>query len=111
MQEVAIDALAAARLARLVRTDTITDPVREVVLGAAYRRRRQSLHPSVKTWADHAVLDRDRPMVAELLSCPWCVAMWCALGVAVARRAAPRTWGPVARMLAMAYAAGWIESR
>ncbi len=111
MQEVVIDALAAARLSRLVRTDRITAPAREVVLARAYRRRRLTMHPSVSSWSDHAVLDRDPPKIAVLLDCPWCVGVWVAAAIAVAGRLAPRAWRPAARALAVAYAAGWIESR
>ena len=47
----------------------------------------------------------------ELLDCPWCLAIWTGLGVVVARRAAPRAWQPVARVLAVAMIAGAIADR
>lgn len=79
----AVDALAAYRLTRLVTRDTITKRHRERIVA------------------------RGGP-VAELVQCSWCTGMWAAAAVVVARRTVPRAWGPVADALAMAAVVGLI---
>ncbi len=103
----AVDVLATARLVRLVRADRITRPVREAVIREAYLAR-GVLEPS-GSWEDHVYADDDPPAVATLVGCPWCLAVWVGLAVALARRAAPRLWDPVARGLALSYLAAVIE--
>lgn len=88
-----VDALAVARLTRLVTEDTL--PPLEAARSAAYR----------------AVQARHGEDWAEGLVCPWCVSVHLAAVALVARRVAPRAWSTVARGLAFSYAAGWLNSR
>lgn len=92
MIEVALDVLAAARLARLVRRDTITAPARD--------------------WIDVRAYDGDADVapyafVRDLLDCPWCATVWTA-GAILALRRIPG--GRVVRdLLAVAAVAGFVE--
>lgn len=109
-----VDALAVYRLTRLVVGDTITKPLRERWIAAAYRRAgrigRDPHDVGPGYWSDQVVLDGDTaPKLAVLVTCPWCSAVYVAAGVAVARRVAPRTWRPLARFLAAAAVAAALE--
>lgn len=89
-----VDALAAARLTRLWTQDSFPPVV------ATQRRAYAVLH------------ERHGVVWAEgLTSCPWCVGVWAAGGVVLARRAAPRAWAPLADLLAAAWVAGWANTR
>jgi hypothetical protein len=57
-------ALATARLTRLITQDTITDPLRDQV-------------------------SKVHPMVDELVHCPWCAGVWAAGAILLADRTAP----------------------
>jgi hypothetical protein len=81
-----VDGLACARLTRLLRQDTITAPLRSRLVERAVASGRFG--------------------VVELLSCPWCTAVWVAGGVVAARALAPRAWPWAARLLAVAQLAG-----
>lgn len=111
MQAMMVDVLATARLVRLLRRDVIAAPLREALVREAYAARGvDSIQKrGVSTWQDLAVLDEDPPKLAELLGCSWCLGVWCAAGVAVARRTAPRLWDPLARVLAASFVATVIE--
>lgn len=102
-----VDALAAARLVRLVRADSITRHLRGEVIEAAYRRR-PSIGLADVPPEERVVLDDDPPPVAKLVTCAWCLGVWAAVGVVVARRVAPRWWPPVARALAMSHVVGML---
>lgn len=78
------DTLAASRLVRLVTEDSITQPLRDFV-------------------DDHAP-----DKISELVTCPWCMGVWIAGGVMVARRYAPGVWKHAARVLALAELASLI---
>lgn len=88
--EALIDALAVARLTRLVQQDTVP-PVLEV-------RERLLARYSDRRWVD-------------LLDCPWCLSMWIAAAVAVARWRFPRAWPWVARVLAGSAVVGQLAER
>jgi len=90
LAESAVDALAVARLTHLLQDDEVW-PVRE--LRNAYLAR-----VGDSRWAD-------------LATCPWCLSMWLAGGVAAARAVAPRPWSWIARGLAASYVTGWLESQ
>ena len=111
MQAMMVDALATARLVRLVRRDVIAAPLREVLVREAYAARGIDSIPKrgVSTWEDLAVLDEDPPKLAELLGCSWCLGVWCAAAVVVARRTVPRLWDPLARLLALSFLGTVIE--
>lgn len=75
--------LAVMRLSRLVREDTILDPIRH----------RLVTHHRCSKW------------FPKFIRCPWCVSMWCAFGVVILRRVAPREWALTAEVLACSYVA------
>jgi hypothetical protein len=113
----AADVLAAYRLTRLVVADTITEPLRERVVGWAYRRADRGdenawtnlLGGRVETsWLDHASADEDPPKLATLVTCPYCAGVWVAAGVVLARRW--RWWPPVRDALALAAAAALVRA-
>jgi hypothetical protein len=89
--DLVVDALAVARLTRLVTTDEVPfGPARDLLLDAA---------PDSKA--------------ATLVSCDWCAGMWCAAAVAFARWRWPRAWPVLARVLAGSQVAGmagtWVD--
>lgn len=88
-----VDAVATYRLTRLVVQDDITAPLRAKVRHAAMR---QIDSPGIASKID------------TLISCPWCVSMWIAGGVYVARRAAPRAWAPLAAILVCSATSGLL---
>ena len=77
--------LAAARVTRLVTTDSITEPLRE----------------RLTRW----------PLAYELVTCPWCIGFWISLAwVAVWWTADGRAvW--LAAPFAVSYLVGWTEQR
>lgn len=81
------DALATARLTRLVTKDDITDRLRWPII-------RRSADGRLPAWC------------GEFIRCPWCVGMWAAAGVITARTIAPRAWRPLAAVLACSEVAG-----
>lgn len=95
-----IDALATARLTRLITRDSITEPLRDEWVMEAYERAGREA-PEFGT-----VFDEDPPMAATFITCPWCVSVWVGVGVVAARRFAPALWGPIARALALSQVAG-----
>lgn len=83
-----VEALAAARVTRLVTRDTVTRPAREHV-GRLEAEGRVPLG----SW--------------EFVRCPWCVGVWAALLVMVTRRRGRWLW----RVLAAAEVAGLLAGR
>lgn len=111
MSEPIIDALATHRLARLVASDTITQPVRDRLIMYWYARRgdRQARQGLPIDWTGRALRDGpDAPKLATLITCRWCSSIWCAFAVVIARRLSPRAWAPVARLLAFSSVAGLL---
>jgi hypothetical protein len=106
----AIDALAVARLTRLVVGDTITEPVRERVLEWVYRRAGDEQAAPVTGWTEYAHTDPEAPKLATLISCPWCVSVYFGMGVSLARRYVPG-WDLAAWALAASEVAGLVASR
>lgn len=108
-----IDALAAYRLTRLVTADTITEPPRRWLVQEAYAWQERTL-PEVQAGATVeervAADDEEPPKIATLLTCRWCAGVWCAAGVVLARRLAPRQWGVVADGLAISAAAALLAN-
>lgn len=84
LARLAVDALAVARLTRLVVADTWPP---------AERARQRAV--------DY-VAEKHGEEWAAGVTCPHCVSVYLAAGVALARRFAPRAWGPVAEFLALA---------
>ena len=83
-----IDALACYRLTRLVVADGITEPIRDRII--------TKRDGSTREWWE------------QLLTCRWCVGVWVAFGVMVARTELTDVWSPVAYALAIACAAPLI---
>lgn len=114
------DALATARLTRLITTDAITRPARARLIIEAYAlagdlptasRIDEALDSGLCTAADDEVLSAEcPPPVAKLLTCSWCTSIYVGLGVVLARRVAPRLWNPMATALAMSEVAGILAT-
>lgn len=103
-----IDALAVARLTRLVTVDTLTRPARAAVIRRAYGKEASEVSD---LFAEEMVRnDHDAPKLAELITCGWCSSMYCGAFVVVARAVAPRLWDPLARVLAASLVTGIVQS-
>lgn len=100
-----VDALATARLVRLVTKDVIAEPLRDRWIIEAYHWAGRDLKNSAPP-ETMMMLDDDPPKLASLITCPWCTGVWIAFGVVALRRLAPRFWDPVATALAMSHLAG-----
>lgn len=76
--ELIVNALAAVRLARLIRFDTIAAPARNWLFGlTAWGTTPRSVHRAA--WR-----------AQQAIGCPWCVTVWTALVVVVVRRTPAR---------------------
>lgn len=115
MTTLVVDAVATYRLTRLVTADAITAGLRDQAIRNAYVAQHgeavavdmeaETPHDS---WTDRAMGDLEPPALAKLLTCRWCAGVWIAAGVTVARRVAPRWWGPVADAATLAAAAALL---
>jgi hypothetical protein len=101
-----VDALAVARLTRLVTKDKIADPLREHWIAEAFYATGITAPSPGLDWQQMAVLDPLTPKRASFITCPWCTSFWLAAGVVAARRLCPRLWSPVAEALAFSHLAG-----
>lgn len=107
-----VDALAAARLTRLVTRDVITSRIRGAVIVESYTWSRGSYPPPTLRHLgssepeDYVEVDPDPPGLAYLVTCPWCAGFYVTLAVLAARRFAPRLWSPIATALAVSFVAG-----
>lgn len=91
MDDLVVDAFAAARLTRLVTTDTF---------------------PPVKALRERWVREFGQgSSLSELIECGWCAGFWITAAVRVARRVAPRWWGPVADVFAAAMVASYLVGK
>lgn len=95
-----LDALAVARLTRLVTQDTITAPLREKIAG---RRPGRVVGQQIVTAA--------RPKLAELTTCPWCVSPYLAAAVVALQALAPAVCLVVTAVLAFSMVAGLLAER
>ncbi len=85
--ETVVDALAVARLVRLIQEDDVpVGPAREWVLDVFGEAK-----------------------VTDLLTCVWCLSPWVAAGVALARHRFPRAWPVAARILAGSQVTGQLS--
>lgn len=91
MDDLIVDGLAAARITRLVTQDTF--PPAKAAREAWVRRFGQG------------------SSLAELIECGWCAGFWIAAGCRVARRVAPRWWGPVAEVFAVAMVGSYFVGK
>lgn len=108
------DALATARLTRLVTRDTISEPARAAAVRWAFRRADVDL-PALEVGetiseaiAAHEMAGGVVPRLATLVTCGACAGVWCAALVVAAGRVAPRAWEPVGRGLALSATAGLL---
>jgi hypothetical protein len=84
--DLVVDALAVARIVRLVQVDEIPlGDVREILLNLGGEAK----------WT-------------ELFRCVWCGSIWVGFGVVLARHLFPRTWPWIARALASSAVAGHL---
>lgn len=114
------DAAAAYRLTRLVTADTLTQPIRERIIEAAYvaQARGGEARASIAElgaaddpdrWQRAAEQDPRIPRIAELITCRWCAGMWVSLGITlIARRT--RWWAPIRDALALSAVAALAAS-
>lgn len=112
--DLAVDALAVSRITRFVTRDALGEFVRAPVIRLAYGwangiqgLTEEDLARSAREWDGVVDTDDAAPKLAVLVRCPWCVGIWVAAGVAIARTR-PRWWAPAARALAAAQVAGLI---
>lgn len=86
--DVVVDVLATYRLTRLLQQDDLP-PL-----------------PAVREW----LMKRfgSSPWSA-LIDCPWCLGVWCGLGVSLLRRVCPRLWDPIAHALAASAVTGLLS--
>lgn len=113
-----MDGLAAHRITRLLVADTITERPRSAFIRLVWQHTRgvgaaqqvQDEFPH-STWSERANEVEHPPAAATLVTCPWCMGVWVAGGVVLARAVAPRTWERVARPLALASIVGLLSAR
>lgn len=136
--DLALDALAAYRLTRLVSADVITRPLRVRLYKQQYSGtgvaggnwwsvwnpatgkiehddplpswvEEMDRWPKTEAeWEQLAQTDEDAPKLVELVHCRWCVGVYVGFGVLAARAIAPRQWAPIAKGLALAASAALI---
>ena len=109
-----IDALAVARLTRLVTKDAITSPVRDAIEARSVKMVAVKCISSSCSASEHQTESGDvQPwaFLRDLTDCGWCSSFWLAAGVVTARKVAPRAWTPIAYGLALAAVAGWLTNR
>lgn len=106
-----VDALAVYRLTRLVVSDDITETPRRLVVFGAYGAsgRAMGYLGEDATAQEQVASDAKPPMLAKLVTCPWCASIWIGFGVVLMRRLVPRVWRPVADALAMSAVAGFLS--
>lgn len=95
-----LDALACFRLTRLVVEDTITQPVRDRLIGRAYANGRNMDGTKMEVAA--------RPRLAELLSCPWCASPYVAVLIVALQTFAAGVCLYVSAVLAFSAVAGLL---
>lgn len=113
MLALVLDALAAYRLTRLVTADVLADGPRETWVEAAYtaegRAEEVRADAEATSWSEVAQAEgHGAPKLATLVTCRWCAGFWISAGVVAARRAAPRAWDPLARVLAFSAGAALL---
>jgi hypothetical protein len=92
---------------RLIRDDSIFEAAREQWIKSAYWMANRDKQSDEYTWTEWAKLDRDPPKLAQVLSCPWCLGVWCGFAVLVLR--SNRAGRSLRDALAMSWAASMAE--
>lgn len=95
-----LDALAVARLTRLVVADSITAPFRERLAGSRPGTTRQL--------GGERIVIAARPRLAQFVSCPWCVSPYLAAAVVACQALAATVWFYAAAVLAFSLVAGLL---
>lgn len=112
-----VDAAAVFRITRFVTADHLSRRARRWVIRVAYRRqRRDGVQPTAvfldaDAPEEAVAVDDTPPFAAKLVTCPWCLSVWVAVGVVAARRLAPRVWHPAAVALAASAFTGLVAER
>lgn len=96
-----LDALAVYRLTHLIIHDVILASLRDMAIGHAYSSERNLDGTKIAV--------AKRPRVAQFLSCPWCVSMWCALIVVLVQALAPALCLYATAVLAFSALAGLLS--
>jgi hypothetical protein len=91
VDDLIVDGLAAARITRLVTTDTF--PPAKALREAWVRKFGQG------------------SSLADLIECGWCAGFWIAAGCRAARRLVPGWWGPVAEVFAVAMVGSYLVGK
>lgn len=108
----AIDALAAYRLTRLVTRDHLTKEARAVLVATAYEAAevvpRGTDRWQADDWLEHVEHDPRPPLLAKLITCSWCAGVYVAGSVVAARAVGGRPWDLAARVLATAAVVGLL---
>lgn len=84
----AVDGAATYRLTRLLTLDSV---------------------PPIKRVRDKVLHRWESSPWSELAVCPWCMSVWLAAFVVVARLLVPSAWSPVALVLTYSAVTGWIS--
>jgi hypothetical protein len=87
-----VGALAVARLTRLITEDELTQPLRQRITG----------------WAEGTAQRRARPAVGYLVTCPWCVSPYLALGWLALTATAPASAAAAGAVLAWSEVSGLL---
>lgn len=109
---------AAARITRLVVTDTITEPARAWLLPRIARSRFERTR--ISHGMDASPPTRIRGFVLDMLQCPWCIGFWISAALIGAASLASGVWVditghwwadlPIAA-LAVSYLVGWLADQ
>ena len=105
-EHVAVLALAAWRVTRLVTADRMTEPLREPIR----RHATKSLPVPIFAWERR----RQARWLAlfDFLTCPWCISMWVATALYALATVWPGDWTTgLLTILAVAAVAGWATDR
>lgn len=87
--------------------DSLTDGLRERVRKYDERPERDRVADTVRYGYDIGEVGA----LTTLVNCPWCVGVYAAAGVSLARAVAPVSWRAVARALALSAVAGELGAR
>lgn len=110
--DLAVDAVAAYRLTRLVTADEVSAGIRDFVIEQAYHLHGKAGSISeampYSTWTERALDDPSAPKLARLVVCRWCAGWWVAVAIVAMRRRHPRLWEPIADVAACSAAAALL---
>ncbi|HWF25160.1 MAG TPA: DUF1360 domain-containing protein [Solirubrobacteraceae bacterium] len=98
-----LDALAVARLTRLLTADVLTAPMREKLAGRAPAQ--------TMSVGGERVMVAARPRLAQFITCPWCTSPYLAIGVIVLQVLSPPACLYVTAVLAFSMVAGLLAER